>query len=211
MGTAIKTAIVERGRTITEVAESIGLTYDMLSNIINGRTKAKAPLLEKMRMELRQPDGWPFVTQTGNLAQMPLGELRVLGKVAAGGGATSDIDEYEMPVPITLCGPDRVGWIVEGDSMYPFLQEGDLAVFKASVAPKINYPNLVRTPTGEYRTKMIRHGGKGYLLHSINPEYSDEPASVEYKGVLVGIYRSIGMREEMVHDPSGLRPEKEFS
>lgn len=206
MGSLIKVAIVDRGRTITDVAESIGLTYDQLSNIINGRKKLSTPIAEQLRVELERPEGWPYVELAGNFTSVPFAELRILGSVSAGDGADA-YDESSMPVPMTLVTDDRVGWIVSGDSMLPFLQEGDIAVFKEARVPRLGFPNLVRTKDGQYRAKIVKFDGSQYTLHSLNQSYSPEPGEVEWKGYLVGIYRTAGSFEMMLHDAGGLRPD----
>jgi phage repressor protein C with HTH and peptisase S24 domain len=137
----------------------------------------------------------------------PMGEIRVLGKAAAGKGGDHFEDEQRIPVPLKLVRPDWVGWEVEGDSMFPFLREADVAVFQTHPSPKVGYPNLVRTPDGKFRTKIAKIDGHSYILRSLNPAHPDEPAAVEWLGYLVGYYRVTGFREEIIVDPHGLRPD----
>lgn len=194
--------------SFASVARKAKLNRNVFQNQMDERTALDIETIAKVRDALKMPATWPQVPRipVNAITPMPTGNLRVLGSVGAGDGADA-IDEDSIPVPLSMCGADRVGWIVEGESMLPMLQPGDIAIFKASPQPRQNYPNLVRTPEGKYRTKIAKVDERGYVLRSLNPSFEDEPGAVEWKGYLVGIYRVIGFREEMIHDPGGLRPE----
>lgn len=178
----------------------------VIRNKLTGRTAMDPGTLQVINDELGIVPEGEAVLEPKALYSRALGTLRILGGVSAGLGWEAT-DEDAIEVPISLCGPSRVGWIVRGDSMIPLLQEGDVAIFESGIVPKLNVPNLVRTRDTEYRVKMVRHDGERYCLWSLNPSYPEEPADGSWLGYLVGFYRLIGSREEMMHDPSGLRPQ----
>jgi SOS-response transcriptional repressor LexA len=183
------------------------VTEEVFRNKLNGRTQLDAETLALLSNHLGLAPVDDRVYEPRVLYGRALGNLRILGGVAAGLGWDSSADEDSLPVPISLTGPSRVGWIVRGDSMMPFLQEGDVAIFEEARVPKLHVPNLIRTGENEHRVKMVRHDGTHYRLWSLNPVYKEEMATGEWLGYLVGYYRLIGSREAMEHDPSGLRPD----
>lgn len=186
-----------------------GDTEQIFRNKLTGRTAMDQISIDVLSKELGLKPTEQSVFEPRILYGKALGDLRILGGVAAGLGWEAT-DEDILAVPISLTGPNRVGWIVRGDSMLPFLQEGDVAIFEASIVPKLGIPNLIRTSETEYRVKMVRHDGEQYRLFSLNPVYGEEMATGSWMGYLVGYYRLIGSQEEMKHNPSGLKPETEF-
>jgi SOS-response transcriptional repressor LexA len=203
----IRSEMASRALEIREMVKRMGLAHEeqVIRNKLTGRTAMDPSTLAKINdfLGIRRR-GDPAGT-----SEAPLGDLRLLGGVAAGLGWES-FDEENIPVPYSLCGENRVGWIVRGDSMAPWLQEGDIAVFEAFAAPKIGFPNLIRTGENEYRIKMVRHDGTHYRLWSLNPAYDEELATGQWLGYFVGYYRLTGMRVKMEVDPAGLRPDPEF-
>ena len=184
-------------------------TEQVLRNQLLGRSMMDQQTIDVLSNELGLAPTEQSVFEPRILYGKALGDLRILGGVAAGYG-WEPTDEDILAVPISLTGPNRVGWIVRGDSMLPFLQEGDVAIFEASIVPKLGIPNLVKTTEMEFRVKMVRHDGEAYRLYSLNPVYKEEMATGTWMGYLVGYYRLIGAQEEMKHNPSGLKPDQEF-
>jgi SOS-response transcriptional repressor LexA len=212
-------ALAKPRRTITQVAPRIGVSYDVLSNVLNGRTKPDSDLVERLRKELGKPKGWPFTDlaqagRSGNaegqvvsLAGTPLVEIPVVGKVAAGEGEHNidpDLKTIWVPEPVARMG--GYGWEVEGDSMMPDLYPGDVLVFKERRTPKRGYPMLIRTEDREDRVKIIDWQDGEWQMSSRNQRYPQEPLDgTQLMGLLVGFYRYSRTREIILTDPDGLK------
>lgn len=188
------------------LAKRTNLPEQILRNKLTGRTRMDEETARIVVAELRMP-----VSAVQDVRPVSMGNLRILGGVAAGYGWQPSEDESSIPVPLSMCGPNRVGWIVQGDSMLPLLREGDIAIFEAQRVPRLGYPNLIRSDDGNHRVKLVRHDGERYVLSSYNRAYEPEVAKGEWLGYLVGFYRLVGSREEMLHDPSGVRLENSIS
>lgn len=205
-------------RTITSVAPRIGTTYDVLSNVLNGRTKPDGDLVERLRKELGKPKGWPFSElahagrqgnsqgQVVSLAGTPLIEIPVAGVVEAGPGvANVDPEPRTVWVPEPVARMGAIGWEVEGDSMMPDFRPGDVLVFAERRTPKKGFPMLLRTPDRADRVKVIEWSHGEWRMESRNPRYATEPLNeTEVQGLLVGFYRYSRMREIILTDPDGL-------
>ena len=212
MGNVIKTAIIsaEPRRTVAQVAASVGVSYNVLNNVLNGRTKPPTDLVESIRKELGLPKGWPFEEELLPIKGIPLVRIELMGKVMAGSGSdvyeSGDATGEGVVVPANLGGPDKGALVIEGDSMFPLLHPGDVAVFRKSHVPKLGCPCVVRTKDGKLRVKVVGHDGTGYTFTSLNPAYPADKNGKQMLGFLIGIYRTVGSREEITIDESGIRP-----
>lgn len=143
------------------------------------------------------------------LSPLPMGPLRIVGNVAAGNGTFNVDNELDMLlVPLSLCGEDRLGWTVEGDSMMPVLEPGDVAVFRESRQAKNGYIYLAKTKDEGLVCKQIKWNRSTNLweLVSINKAYPNVPMDgVELLGFMVGYYRVRGYHEKFESDPDGLK------
>ena len=115
-------------------------------------------------------------------------------------------DTFEFVPPEMGDGRGRFSCRVLGDSMYDLLQPGDLCVFQASPVPKIGTVIMYRSPENSITIKELKHDGKGFILHPLNPAYEDVPAIGTCLGYLVGIVREVGSRKVTVYDSTGIRP-----
>jgi SOS-response transcriptional repressor LexA len=65
---------------------------------------------------------------------------------------------------------------------------------------------MYRSPEKSITIKELKHDGKGFILHPLNPAYEDVPALGTCLGYLVGIVREVGSRKVTVYDSTGIRP-----
>ena len=137
-----------------------------------------------------------------------MARIPVIGVVSAGQG-TSNVDtaEHGVFVPMTLAQIGGVGWVVDGDSMMPALDPGDVALFREHRQPRRGYPFLLQRDA-EFRVKIIDYdavSGK-WFLKSLNPAYPSEPMDDHViLGYLIGWYKVRGSRETTDSDPGGLK------
>lgn len=210
LGLALKAAIIENNRTITEIAPKLGTTYDKLSNMINGRTPLDPLVLEGLRKELGKPKGWPLedAGSLRTLSGLALRPIKVWGAISAGPGqATREPDKRDIYVPANMAGEDRGGFEIEGLSMYPNIHPGDVAVFKLNPIPRKGFVYFVRGCNSEPLIKEVQVSGGSMILHSFNPNYADMDLEegMTTVGILIGLYRVVGSRETIWLDPHGLR------
>lgn len=227
LSTALRLAIAQQTPrlTITQLASEIGISYDRLRNMVDGTTRPPMDVIHKVRKALRLPSNWPEVefavdktvgAPSGttrsvegvlvSLAGTPLASIPIVGTVSAGEGRHNvDSEQEQVWVPDRLAQLGSLGWIVEGDSMMPALQPGDVAVFKESRSPRKGLCFLVKDERLGLRVKNLNWKNGEWVLESLNPKYPDEPLYMhQLQGVLVGWYRNAGSRETIDSDPNGL-------
>lgn len=141
---------------------------------------------------------------------MPMVSIPVVGRAGAGDaeGIVDAIDDDHVEIPQILAGQRaRFGVLVEGTSMLPHLEPGDVAVFEPSHVPRIGITNLIRMSDG-LRVKVIERDGSRLQLRSFAPDHPAEPlgdSPVTVLGYLVGYYRYSAGRMRLEAADSGLR------
>lgn len=138
-------------------------------------------------------------------SKLPMSKVPLVGMASAGPGSDSDADGVDIWVPSHMCLGDTGAWRVEGDSMMPHLEPGDIAVVELTQQPRVGVPSLVRRPDGSLSIKIVRHDGENWVYESANQKYAIEVADGEMLGFLKGIYRVRGTYETIVYDSNGLR------
>lgn len=200
---------------VRDLAKKVGVSEDVLFNVQNGRSRPTVELLSALRVALNLENSWPYhaggfqFVNERRTAYVPLSMKRipVIGSVEAGGGvANVDVEIQTVFVPEKIAVLGSVGYIVEGDSMMPALEPGDIAVFRYEKTPRRGYTALLKTPEGEYKVKLVRWSSNGrWQLYSLNEAYgSEEMDGLEMIGFLVGVYKTSGSREMLDCDPNGL-------
>jgi SOS-response transcriptional repressor LexA len=221
---ALRLAILDSKEwTYMRLAEEIGTTYDLLNNMANRRKKPDYAMIEKVRVTMGLPAGWPFRTvdklaaeksqidgELVSLGGTPLKPLPFAGQVAAGEEIWNvDVERRVVMVPDRLADLGDVGFVVEGDSMMPMLKERDTTVFKRRPTPKDGGVFLVKMPNDSLRVKLIAYERHDWYLISLNRKYKREmvPDQAQILGILMGWYRVDGTRETMDLDTEYLRPD----
>lgn len=200
---------VQLNLTKRKMAERLGVAENRYKNWEYGRTlKAPKAIMQKAEELLRTPNVEPPVSlRPVSLIFGQLVPIRVVGRVAAGNGEHNvDSIEDQIYVPASLQNVGGFAYIVDGESMMPALQHGDIAVFKETTTPRRGYTYLLRRQGGEYSVKNLEWRNNAWVMQSLNPAYPEESmVNVQIIGVLVGWYRSFGTYEKLESDPYGLR------
>lgn len=214
--TLVKGAVASARPRVTaaRIAKAVGqpeVTDDVVSNMLNGRTKLSRDVAETVRKLLEKPAGWPWSELYAaqgkvSLAGTPLTAIPVVGTVGAGPGTYNvDYDERTIWVPANLANIGGLGFVVDGDSMMPVLEEGTIAIFREWRQPKRGYPFLVRLRDGSLVVKNVEWREGAWVLESINQMYKPIPMDgASLLGYLIGWYKSNGTRESTDSDPNGL-------
>lgn len=136
----------------------------------------------------------------------PLSPIKVVGMASAGPGTyVVDPSEELVYVPQKLADLGGLGWIVDGESMMPALEPGDIALFREYRQPRRGYTFLVKSSDGEFRVKNLDWLDDQWCLVSLNKNFEPEHLEDhEILGYLIGWYRSRGSRETLDSDPNGL-------
>ena len=193
--------------TQEELATELGITRIRWSRYEYGLSKIPDEIEAKLT---KLHDLSPFAASEMRPASLIFGEMAeipVAGFASAGPGETNvDTDLEPIRVPSSLVNLGSIGFVIDGESMMPALQPGDVAVFNANNTPRRGFTFLVRTPEHEYRCKNLEWKNNEWTLVSLNRSYPDEMlGSSQVLGILVGWYRTIGTYEKLEADPHGLR------
>lgn len=195
---AVRLALKVSERKIRDVADELGVSEDKLGNIAAARTKVPHDLVPKLRMVLNLPVDWPYkngsMRMVGDGKLLPVGisamkGVRVVGKVSAGPGATNvDEDDPIVFIPDRLAALGTLAWTVEGDSMMPALEPGDIALFRESHTLRRRFAYLLKDSEGSHSIKMTRWTQAGkWEGYSLNPAYAPiDLDGMQVLGILVG-------------------------
>lgn len=136
----------------------------------------------------------------------PMGTLKVYGGISAGTGSTTSFELTELDVPPQFAREDYGALVVEGDSMMPFLESSDIAIFRDWFTPKPGFVMAAELADGSWVAKMVVYEQGSYLLRSLNGKYGDIDSGYRLGGFLVGIVRDSGPERTIRLNPYGLRP-----
>lgn len=198
------------GLNARQFADKLGLTHSRYRNYEYGQVKnIPKDVLESARRVSAMYPASTDSTILKSVRGLPMAKVRVIGRVSAGEGANeNDYIEDELYVPSSLANLGGSGWLVQGDSMMPLLEPGDVALFREFPQPRRGYPFLVQSPDGDYRVKVIDYEKGEWILKSLNRHYPDESLGHHrILGYLIGWYRVRGARETLDSDPNGLKIE----
>ncbi len=143
----------------------------------------------------------------GLQVQIPIafiGGVSASGKVDWTDPFESETFEYVPPEMGEVRG--RFAARVLSDSCFDLLWPGDIVVFQKDETPHIGKIILFRSKDRLITIKQLKHDGKIFVLHPLNPAYEDEQAEGEVVGFLVGIVRQDGSKRVTVYDSHGIRP-----
>jgi SOS-response transcriptional repressor LexA len=195
--------------SVNDFADLLGISQSKFRNYFYSITK-KVP--DEVMEKARSIESSGEVEVEGRRVSLmfgPMAKVPVVGRASAGEGV-SNIDEAteELWVPMSLQKIGGIGFLIDGDSMMPALQPGDVALFKETYQPRNGFTFLLKRD-GEYRCKNITWRGGEWVMESLNPNKDRYPdaSMVDWQiaGLLVGWYRSVGSYEKLEADPNGLR------
>lgn len=202
-------------------------TKAIVANYENNRTEVPEDVVRVAAVLFRRPFNWfyegvlrveppPDSDARPEFAPpvriSPLGKvpLKMAGTVPAGGawGDPLESEFYEL-MDAKFDGPKRFVAKVRGDSCYPALQQGDLAVWEVDDLPRYGTIVLVESlPDYGVTVKELVGGADGRpTLRQVNPRADVPPLDRDWKitARLVGVERrQPGMPEITLYDPGGL-------
>ena len=207
-GEYIHNLLKEAGLSVRAFAKMLGIPdHQKVSNWLKGDNRPRNEDVwdDMLRLAEREHERRIGVKRP---KAMPMKAIRVVGLVAAGDGTFNvDNEAGEIMVPANLAREDHLGWTIDGDSMMPALEPGDIAVFKESNQPRNKLAFLVKTSKGLRCKRMKWNVAESlWTIESLNPAYPPEPLGESaVLGVLIGYYRVNGLHEKFEANPEGLR------
>lgn len=205
VGEKIKEARLQKGLTQQELADLLG--YKSRSSInkieVGGRDIPRSQIVQIAKALGVAPAylmGWE--DEKPSASPLPADKIHMIPifeSVSAGFGAyaCSDIIDY-MPLyfqnPSDV--PDTICIKVQGDSMYPKIEDGDIIVVRRQESVDSGSIAVVLVDEEQGYVKKVIYDRETIELHSINPEYAPKI----FKGKDVLRVRVVGLVKKIVKE-----------
>lgn len=221
-----------------DAADILGVSREAYVSYETGRVTPTAGQVRKLAAEWEIPHRWFFDGQDTPVPMYAGGGFRV-GEGKKGYEGTSEVGkplfpvahdtvqipmwpavpagDWEAPsetvdfydVDVRLYKRNRVACKVVGDSMHPFLQQGDVGVFELNQHPQVGLIVLARNGDAEATVKQLSYNESGYVLISLKDGEQVHASKWEVLGFLVARVRDLGPgRFNQVVNQGGIRPEE---
>lgn len=201
LGVTLKKLRESRNLTVKELANKIGSGNGTIGNIERGANKTRTSTLEKISkaLDLNKSERDELFAallpddignkikyselKNAKIIETEIVELPVYGKASAGNGYLNMSNILRTEYITTLPGEKlpKGSFIVEvsGESMYPTLLDGDLAIVDPNCGDSINNNICVLTNDGETFIKRVSIQNDYIILISDNPDRS------RYKDIII--------------------------
>lgn len=163
-----------------ELAEKTGIDKSKISSYMSGRYKAKQDGIYLLANALDVSEAWLMgldvpMDKNVHIKQKPKAiKVPVLGYVRAGIPleAIEEILDYEeIPAEWANDNSEYFGLTVKGDSMFPYIIETDVIIFKKTNTCESGDIAAVLVNGDEATVKLIKRDEKGITLIPFNPMY----------------------------------------
>jgi phage repressor protein C with HTH and peptisase S24 domain len=220
IGMRLREAFKHLGLSIAEVAKITGIPYPTLQDYLNDKRTPGGANLQKISMHLHISIDWLLTGQgpmfreedksrvkpPPNAKIIEITNIPVVAKVGAGFPHLNfdDIEVlYYIPFPAESAPKNAFAVEVNGDSMEPLLQEGDIVVCQPFSGLPVDIPNskivVIANSWGELLIKRIQkfispdYQQVKIIFYSDNPKYPPIEPEKEHEE-----YRIIGIAIELV-------------
>jgi SOS-response transcriptional repressor LexA len=189
-----------------EFADQLGVSRSTYKNWEYGHSDPPEKIMHRLRaMGVGHEVGAPLIPASQLLIPITyIGAVSASDKVNWTDPFESETFEFVPPEMGDARG--RFCCKVASDSCFDLLWPEDIAVFHRTDIPRLNAIVMFRSFDNRITIKQLKHDGKDYILHPLNPRYEDERAEGSMIGYLVGIVRQIGSKRVTVYDSSGIGP-----
>ena len=158
-----------RGLTQAEVAGHFGLTQQAVAKWEAGRSFPEPPLLARLAEWFEVSAGYLLGLEEQAPAETV--PVRVMGTVRAGYNALA-LEEDNGTEPASVRDAEAYRYLlVQGDSMEPYIHDGDLALVHLQPTLRDGDLGVVLYNDGEATLKRFRREGSRILLEPFNPAY----------------------------------------
>lgn len=201
-GAYIKRLRNERGMTQEELGELLGVKKAAVQKWESGRVKnLKRDTIKKMA-EFFGVSPALFIGSEGeekNDSDSGIYQIPVYESVSAGFGSYADSAITEF-TPITVNNPSEVPYLmgikVEGDSMYPKIEDGDTIIVRRQSSVDSGSIAVILIDGEEGVVKRIEYGKDWVDLVSINPEYKTR----RFSGKEAARLQVVGLVKKVIKD-----------
>lgn len=180
IGKLIETRRKELGLTLEQVGSYVGVSKSTVrkweTGYIANMKRDKISLLAKV-LQI-SPSQFISCEEPSNISsvipQDKIYNIPVYATVSAGLGALAE-DEIVEYIPMVIDNPydvaDTFGLQVQGDSMYPKIEDGDIIVVRRQTSVDSGTIAVMLLDGEEGLVKKVVYNKHSIELHSINPEY----------------------------------------
>lgn len=167
-----------------QVAIDAGLSESYVTRVETGKSRGTPESLSRIAAALQLSMEKLFSSRS-NLRDAPpdIGMVPLLDKVQAGRWKTVQYQlseaEFREMVPVNYaCPPSTFAQVIEGNSMTPEYQPGDLVIIDPTIAPRPGDCVVAIDPDGDAVFKKYRdvgvneQGQRVFELVSLNPDYA---------------------------------------
>lgn len=220
-GSGLIRVLKQRKRSIIWLSKQLGITRQTIHNWAEQRSNPRdsstwdkiAELLDVPVSELHDPGhkelpeiSGPLFPVSYQLIPMPL-----YSPVPCGNWVEPEETEDFIELDAKFSGPRRFAAKILGDSCYPVLHQGDVAIFQQDYNPSTGLIVLARRLSDHAATvKVLAYDSvnRRYKLKAINPESedADDINGWQVYAYLVGMVRVVNGTEISMYNPHGIRP-----
>jgi len=202
LGEKIRKLRERKGLSQKELADLVGITQQAIASWESGKKKPRYDKLQRLAEIFKVPISYfleeekPKWDKNAEYLKSKIIPIAIYGEAQAGsfGGYTYPTPEEYFPTPEAMIKglpPGRVFWIrVEGESMKPLFQPGDLVLVAdpSYYEVKEGAPVVVLNGDGELTVKYYHHDTKNkvVVLEPANPAY--KPIVIPEKELYTGEY-----------------------
>lgn len=190
---------LERGLTLKQIADKIGVTEATvqrwesgnIKSLRQGRISQLAEILHTTPAVLMGWDEKPKEDSIVILEDVKYYEVPRFESIAAGFGMIANsvpIGTDLLPFKCVSEAKETMTVVVRGDSMYPKIEDGDVIAVRKQSSVDSGTVAAILIDDQDAVVKKVTYGDDWILLHSFNPEYKDR----EFRGKDVQRIRVLG-------------------
>jgi SOS-response transcriptional repressor LexA len=202
----IESALVRHGLSYRWLADRLEVTHNTISSWLAGNSKPRNQHVWRQMLELISE--YERGLRTGpevNVKRVGVREIPIYGGISAGMLNNTVSDVEMMPVMDWASDRERWGRKIDGHSMSPLLEPGDIVIFEDRPFEPGHVVHAF--DNGEDTVKVVKGFGESIKLCPVNPDYPIIDAKrMSVKGVAVEKIRNGPYDEKIRHEyPHGMR------
>jgi len=191
-------------KTQSDLERRSGVAQSTIGRILRGEVNPQTATLERIANALGVPVGMlldeTFADEFGSgVDRAPAGRVGEVRRVpliswVRAGSFEESIDNYQPGdaedwlAPVKPCGPETIALRVQGESMEPRYQNGDIIFVDPDVAPVHGKDVVVRlVDRGEATFKRLVVEGERRYLKPLNPNWPEKIIEVSGEARFVGV------------------------
>lgn len=182
IGNNIKLLRDSNNLTQAEFGKIAGVSDKAVSTWENGTAEPRMGAIQRIADHFGVSKGWLIGDSTPSASSVTTSiRIPVFGRIPAGVPleAIEDIRGYEdLSAQLAASGKEYFALELQGDSMYPKYQDGDIVIFERQCDCENGEDCAVRINGYDATFKKVRKQQFGITLQPINPDY--EPIQVDY-------------------------------